>query len=119
MSSIEEKVAETTTKKSLTITVDVGGTMGLDYSGDVKLYEIMGMLAVTMADLYTKNFVVPYMNQQSVKIVDHLSKKMDEDNNDDVITSGIKEVHELNDGLKGILGIIDAFKQGQTTEDVK
>lgn len=115
MSSTEESVVAPITSKSLTITVDSGGTMGLDYSGDIKLYEIMGMLAVTMADLYTKNFVVPYMNQQSVKIVEHLTKKLDHED-DETISKGIQEVHELNDGLKGIMSIIESFKQGQPAE---
>lgn len=115
MSSTEESVAAPNTSKSLTITVDVGGTMGLDYSGDIKLYEIIGMLAVTMGDLYIKNFVVPYMNQQSVKIVEHLTNKLDEGDGE-TISKGIQEVQELNDGLKGIMGIIESFKQGQPAD---
>lgn len=114
--SIEVKetsiVAETTLSKSVTINVAENGTMDLEYSGDVKLYEILGMLVTAMADLYTKNFIVPYMNQQSVKIVDHLKSdpiKIDGDN----LAKNSKDISELNSGLKNIMNLVDSFKASQ------
>jgi len=86
--------------------------MDLQYVGDVKLYEVLGMLTTAMADLYTKNFIVPYMNQQSMKIVDHLKSEPLKVDNDELAKSS-KEISELNAGLKNIMGLVDSFKSTQ------
>ncbi|RLA64051.1 MAG: hypothetical protein DRQ78_06370 [Epsilonproteobacteria bacterium] len=95
--------------KSLRIKANKDGSMGLDFDGDFNLYEIIGMLTVTLCDLSVKNFIVPQMNEQSTKIVEHiLSNNINNAAPD--LTQGMEDINQLNDSVKKIMGLVDAFK---------
>ena len=99
--------------KSLIIKTDDDGKMSMDFDGEYKLYEVFGILTVTMADMFVKNFMVPYMNEQSVKIVEHLKNTTAEPQAD--INNGIKDVAELNLSVKKIMSLVNQFKGIQDT----
>ena len=104
---------EKTNSKSLTIRTAEDGAMSMDFDGEYKLYEIIGILGVTLSDLFVKNFMVPYMNEQSVKIVQHLEASASEGEVD--LDQSMKDVSELNSSVKKIMGLVDAFKGIQET----
>jgi len=95
--------------KTLQLRVNKDGSMGLDFDGEFNLYEIMGMLTVSLVDMSVKHFIVPYMNEQSVKLSEHIISHINSDSTTD-LGKGMEDINELNDSVKKIMGLVDAFK---------
>ena len=105
MSTEDNKV-----KKSLHLQVNENGSMGMEFDGDFNLHEITGMLLVSLADIFTKHFTVPYLNEQSLKIVEHLSAELNPISEKTDLDKELKGINELNGSVKEILNLVDAFK---------
>ena len=95
--------------KTLKIFINKNGSMGLDFDGDFNLYEIMGMLTVSLVDMSVKHFIVPYMNEQSTKLSEHIIDSIKTNPVPD-LGKGMEDINELNDSVKKIMGLVDAFK---------
>lgn len=103
----EETSGEVT--KALKIQIKEDGSMGLEFDGDFNLYEIMGMLTVSIVDMSVKHFIVPYLNEQSNKLSEHILTNIKSDAIPD-LGKGMEDINELNDSVKKIMGLVDAFK---------
>ncbi len=96
-------------EKALLIQIKKDGSMGSEFDGDFNLYEIMGMLTISIVDMSVKHFIVPYMNEQSTKLSEHLLSHIKTDSIPD-LGKGMEDINELNDSVKKIMGLVDAFK---------
>ncbi len=108
---VESNTEETSgnVAKALRIQIKEDGSMGLEFDGDFNLYEIMGMLTVSMIDMSVKHFIVPYLNEQSNKLSEHIVSQVKSDAVPD-LGKGMEDINELNDSVKKIMGLVDAFK---------
>jgi len=95
--------------RALQLRINEDGSMGLEFDGDFNLYEIMGMLTVSLVDMSVKHFMVPHMNEQSVRLSEHIISQVKSGAVPD-LGKGMEEINELNDSVKKIMGLVDAFK---------
>ena len=86
------------------------GAVNIRYSGDIKLYQVVGMLGVGMFDIGTKNFLVPYLDQQSVNLAQHLAKSDERKGGAHISDIALEKIEILNAKLGGIMRIIDDFR---------
>jgi len=97
-------------EKSLQLQINKDGSMSMAFDGDFNLHEITGVLVISLIDIFTKHFTVPYLNEQSTKIVEHLSSIINPIDKDSNLGEGLKDINALNGSVKEILGLVDAFK---------
>lgn len=98
-------------EKSINIDVNTDGSMNLNMDGNFSLYEIIGLLTVSLLDVSSKHFIVPYLNEQSKRLVDHLVEELKGSIPDgEDVKSASKDVSELNDSVKQIMGLVESFK---------
>lgn len=65
---MNEEVKEVDGARSINMSLSEDGTMDINFNGDFKLYEVVGMMGVTVMDLYTNNFVIPALKQLGDKV---------------------------------------------------
>lgn len=44
-------------ERSISMALKQDGTMNIDFNGEFKLYEVVGMISVTLMDLFNNNFI--------------------------------------------------------------